>query len=325
MEAQRIDCPRRHCPDKKLGWRVVCELGNGLREYECASCRKLFYYNARSQKLYSWHEKYSSLKYFPFASDVGKISDYETMYQGQHPKRFVVVRESDPQNCDFILVLGGDGTMLQAVNSFARYKKPFLGVNFGHRGFLVNDPGDFSFERVINEDYGIFKAALLEVAIKTTDGSSFTDFALNDITIHEDTGQSAWLTVAINGEPLGDIIRGDGLIVCTPLGSTAYTTNAGGVPVLATLPVFELTPIAVEPKNRLPIVVPDSSIINIKALELPKRNVRATQGSIFNYRDVAEIEVRKAALEVELVFFKPNNMPWDTFFLRRFSEKIFKS
>lgn len=79
------------------------------------------------------------------------------------------------------------------------------------------------FERVINEDYEIFRAALLEVQVKTADGNSFTDFALNDITIHEDTGQSAWLEVLINGEPLGDVVRGDGLIVCTPLGSTAYT------------------------------------------------------------------------------------------------------
>ncbi len=254
--------------------------------------------------------KYSSLKYFPFGSAVDKIA---------------VSRESDPQNCDFILVLGGDGTMLQAVNSFAQYKKPFLGVNFGHRGFLMNDPKDFSFERVTHEDYEIFKAALLEITIKTADGNSATDFALNDVTVHEDTGQSAWLEVSINGELFGDVIRGDGLIVCTPLGSTAYTTNAGGVPVLATLPVFELTPIAVEPKNRLPIVVPDSSVIHIKALELPKRNVRATQGSIFRYKNVVEIEVKKAALAVELIFFRPNDMPWDTFFLRRFSEKIFKA
>lgn len=311
MEAQRIGCPRRHCPDKKMGWRVTRDLGNGLREYECGSCLKLFYYNVRRKILYSRHKKYSSLKYFSFASDAGKIDEYATT--------------SDPQNCDFVLVLGGDGTMLQAVNCFARYKKPFLGVNFGHRGFLMNDPKDFSFERVMNEDYEVFCAALLEVTVKTADGSSLTDFALNDVTIHEDTGQSAWLEVSINGEPLGDVIRGDGLIVCTPLGSTAYTTNAGGVPVLATLPVFELTPIAVEPKNRLPIVVPDTSVINIKALELPKRKVRATQGSIFRYKDVVEIEVKKAALAVELIFFRPSSMPWDTFFLRRFSEKIFKA
>lgn len=97
MEAQRIGCPRRHCPGKKMGWRVTRELGNGLREYECASCRKLFYCNVRRQKLYRWHRKYSSLKYFPFASDVCKIAEYAAMSRGRCAKRFAVARESDPQ------------------------------------------------------------------------------------------------------------------------------------------------------------------------------------------------------------------------------------
>jgi len=255
--------------------------------------------------MYRWHPKFSTFKYMIFENGV---------YSGLNPK-----------DCDFIVVRGGDGTMLLAVYALAKYHKPFCGVNLGHLGFLLNSPNEFSLEKLRGEDYELFSAPLLEATILTEDGRKVRELALNDIIIREDSGQSALLEVRINGVLLDAGMFGDGLIISTPLGSTAYTTNAGGVPAIPTLPIFELTPVAPRPRNRIQLVVPETSIISVKALELPKRKVKVNQGSVFQHHNVAEVEVRLATERAELVFFKPPEMSWDDFFLERFCEKVYQA
>lgn len=300
-----IFCPRRLCPNPRMGWTLLRELGNGLREYQCHCCAKLFYFNVRLWRMYRWHPKYSSLKYLVFEND-----SYD---------------ESAAAECDFILVRGGDGTMLKAVYRLIGLNKPFIGVKTGHTGFFLNSADEFSLARIRDEDYEIFEAPLLEAVIKHEDGSEVRELALNDVIIREDAGQSVRLEVKINGVLLDDGMFGDGLIVSTPLGSTAYTVNAGGVPLIPTLPALELTPVAPKPRNRIPIVVPEISVVMVRALELPKRKVRVNQGSIFKHEDVAEVEIKLSSQKVQLGFFKPRGVSWDDFFLNRFRERVYKA
>lgn len=322
-DSEFIRCPRRLCSDPKKGWIVRRQFRNGLSEYICHNCGKKFYFNARSRRMFRWHKKYSTLKYLLFANESDEVVNYMQTRMGKIACKTGILPERNPKECDFILVLGGDGAMLQAVHSFAECGKPFLGINLGHRGFLLNPSNEFSFERMYNEEYAIFCAPLLLVTATTTRGDRIKELALNDITVHEDVGQSAWLKISVNDETLSKAIRGDGVIISTPLGSTAYTANAGGAAILPTSPVFELTPLAVEPKNRLPIVIPNTSTIRITVLELPKRGARISQGSIFRHSEIAEIEIKKADMYAQIVFFKAPEMSWDVFFLRRLSEKIF--
>ncbi len=319
-----IRCPSRLCKNPKMGWTVVRQLGNGLREYKCSCCARSFYFNVKTWQMFRWHPKYSSLKYLPFAKRMDETDQNTINRFSSRARKLGITPEFNAQDCDFLLVLGGDGTMLKAVHNFAEFHKPFVGINYGHRGFLLNEKDEFFFEKIRDEDYDIFSAPLLEAIITMEDNSQVRELALNDIIISEDSGQSALLEVMINDVILDSGLFGDGLIVSTPLGSTAYTANAGGVPIAPTLPVLELTPIAPQPRNRIPLVVPETSIVTIKALELPKRKVKVNQGSIFQHSDVSKVEVRLAKERVELVFFKPRDISWDNFFLERFCEKVYK-
>lgn len=320
-----IQCPRRLCKNPKSGRTVVRELGNGLREYVCHNCKKPFYFNVRLWRMYRWHPEYSTLKYLLFANESDEVTAYMRTRMGKLAKKIGAEPECNPENSDFIIVLGGDGTMLRAVHNFAAYKKPFLGINFGRLGFFLNDSREFSFEKIQDEDYELFSAPLLEAVITKEDGSEIRELALNDIIIREDAGQSVLVEVRINGVLLDAAMFGDGIVVSTPLGSTAYTTNLGGTPIIPTLPVLELTPIAPKPRSRIPLVVPETSVISVKALGLPKRKVQANQGSVFLHKDVAEVKIRLAKERAEIAFFKPHNISWDDFFIERFREKVYQA
>jgi len=325
VDTERIFCPRRHCLTSHKGWKVTKYLGNGLREYRCHGCEKLFYYNVRKRKVYRWHPKYSSLKYMSIVNtyDERAILCLDRLENGRVPRG--ITRTDDPSQADIILVFGGDGMMLQAVHNYATYRKPFLGLNFGNLGFFQNPPEKFSISDLMYENYEFFHAPLLEAKIRTREGGVISEIALNDITIHEDVGQSAWLEVSVDGTTLVDVMAGDGLIISTPLGSTAYTKNAKGALLIPTLSVFELTPIIVDPKHSMPIVVPDSCQIKIKVLQPDKRQARVSQGSVFWHKHIEEVEIKRAELGADIAFFKDSDMSWENFFLKRLREKIYEA
>jgi len=320
-----IRCPSRLCKNPKMGRSVVRELGNGLREYECHFCAKLFYFNIKTWQMYRWHPKFSTLKYLPFAKELDEVAQYTISRLQTQGRKLGIIPEFNPKDCDFILVLGGDGTMLKAVHNFAEFRKPFVGINFGHRGFLLNETTEFSFEKIRDEAYEIFNAPLLEAIITKEDGCQIHELAINDIIVREDAGQSVLLKVTTNDVLIDDGMFGDGIIISTPLGSTAYTTNAGGVPLAPTLPAFELTPVAPQPRNRIPLVVSEKCVVKVRALELPKRKARVNQGSIFCHHDVAEVEIRLATEKAYVAFFKPEKTSWEDFFLKRFREKVYQA
>lgn len=320
-----ITCPSRLCKNPKMGRSVVRELGNGLREYRCHTCKKLFFFNVKLWQMHRWHSKFSTLKYLPFAKELDEPDRYTVSRLEIQGRKLGIIPVFNPSESDLILVLGGDGTMLKAVHSFALYNKPFIGVSFGHLGFLLNAASEFTFEKIRDEDYAVFSAPLLEACITKEDGRVIYELALNDVIIREDAGQSALLEVMINNVLLDAGMFGDGIVISTPLGSTAYTTNLGSVPLIPTLPILEVTPVAPKPRSRIPLVVPESTVITVKALQLPKRKVRVNQGSIFCHRDVAEAEIRLAKERVELIFFKAPEISWDDFFLERFREKVYNA
>lgn len=151
------------------------------------------------------------------------------------------------KNADVIFTLGGDGTLLRAVRSLNFLEKPILGINLGTLGFLTQvdrEHSERAVERIISGNYHIEKRMTIAVEIFNSAGERlYTDIALNDVAITRSFMKSlVKLKMYINNEFV-DSISGDGLIIATPTGSTAYSMSAGGPLVDPQLNNIILTPI----------------------------------------------------------------------------------
>ncbi len=131
---------------------------------------------------------------------------------------------------DIILVMGGDGTMLRAIHTHWRRGIPFLGINFGHRGYLLNHLAEGNIEAFLRKKFIPHKEALLSVAAVTEGGKRRRAVAFNDAYV-DGIGQVGWIEVSIDGRVRLKRVQGDGALVATPAGSTAYAKSMGARPV----------------------------------------------------------------------------------------------
>lgn len=131
-------------------------------------------------------------------------------------------------NAELILVLGGDGTMLHAIRRYWRLRLPFVGINTGHLGFLLNqDP----FDSLDDLDVTTYRMPMLQVTVENPAHELRHDLAFSDAWIERKSGQAAWLRLDVNGETRVPKLVGDGLLVATPSGSSSYARAMGGSPV----------------------------------------------------------------------------------------------
>jgi len=172
-----------------------------------------------------------------------------------------------PSDVNWVVVLGGDGTLLGAARRVGRYGVPMLGVNLGGLGFLTCIPLDRLYpvvETMIQGGLDMETRVMLETKV-LRDASEVIQFqVLNDVVINKSTlARIIDLDVTINDNFL-TTFRADGLIISTPTGSTAYNLSAGGPILYPTSESFVLTPICPFTLTNRPIIVPDKAVIDIK-------------------------------------------------------------
>lgn len=172
------------------------------------------------------------------------------------------------EDCDLLIVLGGDGTILSALDRAIPYDIPILGINLGRLGFLteleINDLDDAMMDRVLSGDYHI--DARMTMRVEGQD--ELRMFALNDIVITRSTPSVRVLSLEYEADgTLVDRISGDGLIIATATGSTAYSLSSGGPIVLPGLDCFVLTPICPHTLNARPVVVSSVHRITVRIRE----------------------------------------------------------
>ncbi|MEE9293983.1 MAG: NAD(+)/NADH kinase [Phycisphaerae bacterium] len=182
-----------------------------------------------------------------------------------------------------IVVLGGDGTLIGVARSLGASQVPLIGVNVGKLGFLA----EFSieelkrcFDRAISDDTIISRRTVLQVAVRHNGGVRDSSLAINDCVIRAGPPfRIIKLGISINGEHLTDV-AGDGLIVCTPSGSTAHNLSAGGPIMQPGVDAIVLTPLSPHSLTHKPLVIERESVIDIVARDVNEGTTAIIDGQV---------------------------------------------
>jgi len=171
----------------------------------------------------------------------------------------------NPPKMDFIVSLGGDGTVLEAAREAAPYDIPVLGVNYGRLGFLCEvERGELysALEKVINREY-ILEERLMMIASLENSEKALRYIVLNDVVfLRESSDSLITLQVKLSGDPILSP-SADGLIVATPTGSTAYSLSAGGPVVSPEVEAMLITYIAPHALSSRPLVISHNEIVDV--------------------------------------------------------------
>jgi len=205
----------------------------------------------------------------------------------------------DPPN--LILVIGGDGTILRAIRRHWRLRVPFLGLNAGHLGFLAN-------ERLPPQLTGLslvaYSLPMLQVVARTSDGAETHSVAFSDAWIEREGGQAAWLQLDVDGQSRISKVVGDGMLIATASGSSAYARALGASPLPLDTPVLTLAGSNIfQPRFWKPMTLADDVKVSLVSLdESGKRPVRGfVDGQPLGVIHSLSVE-RSAVANIELAF-----------------------
>jgi NAD+ kinase len=223
----------------------------------------------------------------------------------------------DPEDisgeCGLVIALGGDGTILRALQLAMRRHTPVLGVNFGHVGFLADIDGEeltAALDRITRGEAQVDERTAL-VATGRTDEPR-TVVAFNDLVISRVPGHgTARLHVNVSGERVL-VVTGDGLVVASPTGSTAYTVEAGGPAVAPSLDAIVLTPLAAQGSPLRSMVLDGGDTIHIETAERSAPLVVEVDGrTMQDMPTPAVVDVRTAPGKARLVRTRPRTFYGD--------------
>ncbi len=223
-----------------------------------------------------------------------------------------IAHDKLPRDTDFIISIGGDGTLLSAAQAVMRSPIPILGINLGSLGFLTSLERDWraGLASILKGHYHIEERMVLNCRLEFADGSEETLWALNDVVIERgDIFNLLSLEVKV-GDQLLNRYMSDGLIISTPTGSTAYALSAGGPIIDPSLDAILITPISAHTLSVRPVVLTGEENIYIRLnnpdshahLHIDGKNTRELDSSL-------QIRIRPSAYRIQLVV-----MPDNTFY-----------
>ena len=237
--------------------------------------------------------------------------DEDTAFLLDGFKGNAIKKNKIPEAVDLIVVLGGDGTFLSVARLIGTKETPILGINLGGLGFLTEIKIDDLYnvlETVLKGDYITDKRLMLSTHVHRQ-GERISQYCvLNDVVITKGAlARMITLKTYVDSKYL-TTYRADGLIISTPTGSTAYSLAAGGPIIYPDLDVILLSPICPHSLTNRPIVIPDTSKVEV-ILESENEDVLLTfdgqVGFALRARDV--VEIRKAEKGITLIHPKERN------------------
>ena len=205
-------------------------------------------------------------------------------------------------SADVIVVLGGDGFMLEAIKNQMENNLPLFGLNYGSVGFLMNAVNDEDLIQRLNSSQSI-KIAPLSMTADTTDGSTHEAIAINEVSLLRETHQAAKIKISIDKNVRLEELVCDGVLLSTPSGSTAYNLSAHGPILPINADVLALTPIsAFRPRRWKGAILNNKSEVKFEIIDSKKRPVSAVADSV-EVRNVNSVSVKQDSKnKVELLF-----------------------
>ena len=232
--------------------------------------------------------------------------------------RFPCVEAVD---ADVIVAFGGDGLLLHALHHFLNIDKPIYGVNCGTVGFLMNERSDHV-NGLVDRISAAEETCVYPLKMTATcqDGETQTLLAFNEVSVLRYSNQTANLRVSINGIERLPNLACDGLLVATPMGSTAYNLSAHGPIVPLGSNVLALTPVSpFRPRRWRGALLPNSATVEIENLDPEKRPLGAS-ADFHEVREVLSITVREERSRPSRILFDPDHSLEERIFSEQFTD-----
>lgn len=236
-------------------------------------------------------------------------SDFYEIIEKSDPKKIDYLEtkqfETLDASFDLLISIGGDGTILRAITFVTDLDIPIIGINTGRLGFLatiqVNDI-EIAIQNIIDGKYRISERSLLtiETSIKN-ESISALNFALNEIAVsRKNTTSMITVETHLNGEYLTSYWS-DGLIISTPTGSTGYSLSCGGPVITPDTNSFVITPIAPHNLSARPLVITDSTVIQLKVTGREESHLVSLDSRIATLENGTLITIKKAPFKIKMV------------------------
>ena len=209
---------------------------------------------------------------------------------------------------NIIIVLGGDGFMLQTLKRLYKFKKPFYGINSGNYGFLMNKFSNKNFLKNLKSSKNI-KIHPLQMTVKTKVDDIKQSIAVNEVSILRQSKQASSISIISSGKNIIKNLISDGILVSTPAGSTAYNLSVHGPILNLDSNKLAVTPISpFRPRRWKGAIVSDKSKIIIKNLDVLKRPISAVADN-FEVRNAKVISIQaNKKIYFNLLYNKNNSL-----------------
>tara|TARA_Y100000590_G_scaffold470159_1_gene662398 strand:+ start:999 stop:1769 length:771 start_codon:yes stop_codon:yes gene_type:complete len=213
-----------------------------------------------------------------------------------------------PQGSNVLIVFGGDGFMLKTLKKYQKYSKPFYGINGGTFGFLMNKFKTYEIDKNINKA-NLITISPLEMKALTNKNKIISAIAINEISLLRQTKQTASLQITVSKRTLIKKLISDGVLISTPAGSTAYNLSVNGPILSLNSKKLAITPISpFRPRRWKGKIVPSSSVVKIKNLNIQKRSVSVVADNI-EVRNIKSVKVKiNNSIKFKLLYDKNSNL-----------------
>ena len=221
---------------------------------------------------------------------------------------FKKYRNYSPKKSNVIVVVGGDGFMLQSLKKYQKYKKPFYGMNRGSFGFLMNVYKSKNIRKRIIKSKATTISALQMYAV-TKNNIKKNVISINEVSLLRQSKQTACLKIINNKKTIIKKLVCDGVLVSTPAGSTAYNLSVHGPIISLNSKSLAITPISpFRPRRWKGKIVSSSSIIKIQNLDIKKRPVSVVADNI-EVRNIKNVRIKvNSSITFKLLYDRSNNL-----------------
>jgi len=209
---------------------------------------------------------------------------------------------------NIIIVLGGDGFMLQTLKKLYKFKKPFYGINSGNYGFLMNKFSNKSIIKNLNISNSV-RVYPLQMTVTNKNNQIKKSIAINEVSILRQSKQASSISITANKKNIIKNLISDGVLVSTPAGSTAYNLSVHGPILNLDSEKLAVTPISpFRPRRWRGTIISDKSKILIKNLDTDKRPIIAVADN-FEVRNAKTIKIQaNKKINFELLYDKNNSL-----------------